>query len=267
MSTMVMSTTVAAFDLHAGPLPAQPAPAREARTELRPWGFWASLGWGLFAMATALFCVVIGVAIWMLTHQLALPDPNNAAFAHPAGILSSLAGLAVLVIAVKCRRFSLRSYFALDGIARRDLVVGVACLVGLMAAATAIETLFGIDAGTKSVAETYRAAKAAGALPLLWLAIVVAAPITEELLFRGFLHRGWTASRLGVTGTIVLTAVLWSALHQQYNWLGILCIFAMGLIFGWMRQRSGTTTVTITLHALNNLIATVLVTVQVEWLG
>ena len=101
---------------------------------------------------------------------------------------------------------------------------------------------------------------------MLWLATIIVAPVTEELLFRGFLHRGWAPSWLGVSGTIVLTSALWAALHQQYNWLGILCIFLMGLIFGWMRQRSGSTTLTIILHSLNNLFATILVAVQIEWL-
>jgi hypothetical protein len=33
-----------------------------------------------------------------------------------------------------------------------------------------------------------------------------------------------------------------------------------------MRQRSGSTTLTIILHSLNNLFATILVAVQIEWL-
>jgi hypothetical protein len=123
-----------------------------------------------------------------------------------------------------------------------------------------------MDAGSESVAATYRAAKLAGMLPMLWLATIIVAPITEELLFRGFLHRGWAPSWLGVSGTIVLTSALWAALHQQYDWLGILYIFLMGLIFGWVRQRSGSTRPTIILHALNNLFATMLVAVQIEWL-
>ena len=56
-------------------------------------------------------------------------------------------------------------------------------------------------------------------------------------------------------------------LHQQYNALGILLIFLMGLIFGWMRQRSGSTTLPIVLHMFNNLLATTLVTINVEWLS
>lgn len=175
--------------------------------------------------------------------------------------------LAVIVIAVKSRNFSLRSYFALDGLPRRDLVLGIACLTALVAVVAAMESLLGIDGGSKSVEATYRAARLAGMLPMLWLATVVVAPVAEELLFRGFLHRGWALSWLGASGTIVVTSALWAALHQQYHWLGILCIFLMGLIFGWARQRSGSTTLTIILHALNNLFATILVTVQIEWLS
>ena len=172
----------------------------------------------------------------------------------------------VLVIAVKSRQYPLRDYFALGSrIPRGQMVLGIVCLIALIVVLEAVEQLLGIDAGSESVVATYRAAKLAEMLPMLWLATVIVAPVTEELLFRGFLHRGWAPSWLGVSGTIVLTAALWAALHQQYNWLGILCIFLMGLIFGWVRQRSGSTTLTLILHSLNNLFATILVAVQIEW--
>ena len=173
----------------------------------------------------------------------------------------------MLVIAAKIRKLSLRNYFALEGFSRRNLALGLACLIALIVGFSAIEILFGIDGGSKHVEATYRAAKAAGMLPLLWLSVVVVAPVTEELFFRGFLHRGWAPSWLGVTGTIVLTSVLWALLHQQYNVFGILLIFVMGLIFGWMRQRSGSTLLPMVLHTVNNLLATLFVTIQVEWLS
>jgi len=262
-----MSTMVATFDLpQASPLSAR-APLHEVRAELRPWGFWGSLGWGLFAVATGLVAAVIYTAIWMLTHQLHSPNPEDPAFAIVAGIVASVMPLAVLVIATKTRKFLLSDYFALNRVSRRDLILGIACLTVLIVVAAAIESLLGIDGGSKSVEATYRAARLAGMLPMLWLATVVVAPVAEELLFRGFLHRGWAPSWLGVSGTIVLTSALWAALHQQYHWLGILCIFLMGLIFGWVRQRSGSTTLTIILHALNNLLAMILVAAQVEWLS
>jgi membrane protease YdiL (CAAX protease family) len=263
-----MSTMIATFDLPTeSSRLALPDPARDVRAKLRPWGFWGSLGWGLFAAATALFAVVIYTGLWMLTHQLSIPDPADPAFGIVAGILGSVAPVIVLVIAVKSRQYPLRGYFGLGRIPRGHLVLGIAWLIALIVVFEAMERLLGIDAGSESVAATYRAAKLAGMLPMLWLATIIVAPVTEELLFRGFLHRGWAPSRLGVCGTIVLTSALWAALHQQYNWLGILCIFLMGLIFGWVRQRSGSTTPTIILHALNNLFATILVAVQIEWLA
>jgi uncharacterized protein len=259
-----MSVMTSTVDLsHTSPLPMPPA----RTTDLRPWGFWATLGWGLFAVLTGLFAAVAYVIIWMLTHGVHLPDPENAIFSNIAGIVASVAPLAVLFVAVKVRGWPLRSYFAIDTIPRRDLVLGVACLTVLIVALEALTSVLGVDDGSNFMEATYRAAKLAGVLPLMWLGVVVVAPITEELFFRGFLHRGWATSWLGVAGTIVLTSALWAALHQQYNWLGILFIFSMGLAFGWLRQRSGSTTLTIALHGLNNLLCTVLVAVKLEWLS
>jgi len=263
-----MSMMIATFDLpHESTRSALGASGRGDRADLRPWGFWGSLGWGLFSVATGLFAAVIYTVIWMLTHQLHTPNPQDPAFATVTGIVASVVPLAVLVIAVKIRKFTLRDYFAFNGVPRPDLVLGIACLTVLIVVVGAIELLLGIDGGSKSVEATYRAARLAGMLPLLWLATVVVAPVTEEFLFRGFLHRGWASSWLGVPGTVVLTSALWAALHQQYHWLGILCIFLMGLIFGWVRQRSRSATLTIVLHALNNLSATIFVAVQIEWLS
>jgi len=36
----------------------------EVRAEPRPWGFWGSLGWGLFAVVTGLFAAIISTVVW-----------------------------------------------------------------------------------------------------------------------------------------------------------------------------------------------------------
>ena len=83
-----MSTMIATFDLPTeSPRLALSDPARDVRAKLRPWGFWGSLGWGLFAVATALFAVVIYTGFWVLTHQLRIPDSSDAAFGIVAGIV------------------------------------------------------------------------------------------------------------------------------------------------------------------------------------
>jgi hypothetical protein len=262
-----MSTIDTAYSLpQAGALPAHVL-VRDVRAKLGPWGFWGSLGWGTLAAATGLFAIIFHTLIWMLTHGLQAANAQDQLFAAVNGILVLTVPVVVLVIAATVRKHSLRSYFALEGFSGRNLALGLVCMIALIIAFIAIQTLLGINGGSKSMEASYRAAKAAGIVPLLWLSTVVLAPVTEELFFRGFLHRGWAPSWLGVSGTIVVTAGLWAVLHQQYNVLGILFIFMMGLIFGWLRQRSGSTLLPMVLHTANNLLATGLVAIQVELLS
>jgi membrane protease YdiL (CAAX protease family) len=68
---------------------------------------------------------------------------------------------------------------------------------------------------------------------------------------------------LRVPGAIVLSSLAWTALHLQYNWFFFFEIFTIGLLLGYLRYRSGSLWLTIVLHGLNNLAATV----QTMWLA
>ena len=96
----------------------------------------------------------------------------------------------------------------------------------------------------------------AAAVILVWLGIN-AAPVMEELLFRGFLLRGYTASRLGPIGAVLLTSAAWASMHIQYEVFYVVQIFVLGCVFGWLRLRSGSTTLTLILHGIVNLTAIV----------
>ncbi len=82
--------------------------------------------------------------------------------------------------------------------------------------------------------------------------MVVATPIGEEILFRGFLFRGWLQAPRDVWPVIVVTSLLWAIIHVQYDWYVIGQVFAFGLLLGWMRWATGSTILTILLHALIN---------------
>ena len=92
--------------------------------------------------------------------------------------------------------------------------------------------------------------------PLLILALVVGAPVGEELIFRGFLFRG-LAESIGVVATIIVTSLAWAIIHTQYDIYGIGTIFLVGILLGIIRHMTGSTTLTIFLHAVMNAIATV----------
>ena len=92
------------------------------------------------------------------------------------------------------------------------LWLGIA--IAVVVAIDAILMLAGRDTIPEFMIKGYRSAVY---VPLFWFALVIAAPIFEEFLFRGFLFRGWMDSRLRATGTILLTSAIWCLIHIQYG--------------------------------------------------
>jgi membrane protease YdiL (CAAX protease family) len=94
---------------------------------------------------------------------------------------------------------------------------------------------------------------------LALLVVGVGAPLSEELLFRGFLLSALARSRLGFAGGALVTTSLWTALHAGYSLAGIVEVFTIGLFFSWLLWRSGSLRVPMFCHALyNSLIVLVL---------
>jgi len=102
---------------------------------------------------------------------------------------------------------------------------------------------------------------------LIWISVVIVAPISEELAFRGFIFRGLSVSWLGVSGTLIATSAAWASMHVQYDAYTLAQIFLIGLLLGWIRWASGSTLLTILLHMLANLTACIQAAIKVEWLG
>ena len=93
-----------------------------------------------------------------------------------------------------------------------------------------------------------------GGAPMMLLIIGLGAPLSEELMFRGFLFSGLAKSRLGVLGTGILTAVLWAGLHYGYSVFGLIEVLGIGLYFSWLLVRTGSLWVTIFCHAVYNTV-------------
>jgi membrane protease YdiL (CAAX protease family) len=94
---------------------------------------------------------------------------------------------------------------------------------------------------------------------LALLVIGVGAPLSEELLFRGFLQSALARSRLGFVGASLISTAMWTALHASYTPFGIAQVFLIGLFFCWLLWRTGSLWVAIFCHALyNSLVVVVL---------
>jgi uncharacterized protein len=85
--------------------------------------------------------------------------------------------------------------------------------------------------------------------PLALIVLIVIAPLTEELFFRGLLLDGF-ARNYGAQKAMVFTALLFAAIHlNPYQFVPA---FLIGLLLAWLRLKTGSIWLPITLHAANN---------------
>ena len=249
------------------------APAHDAA--LRPRGFWWTLGWGLLAFLAWLAAEAIVLVVFLLRWSALHPEqPLDVRQFDSDGwliafsvLLPAVIECAVLALAARRSGWSVKDYLGLTRPRRHDVMLGLACVVVLMAGSDVLSWLLGRELLPPFMVNVYRAARDSGAAPLLLVAAVIAAPIGEELMFRGFLFRGWAASSLGVGGTVLATSAIWALIHLQYDWFGVAQIFCIGLVFGWLRWRSGSTALTMLLHGVVNLVAAIETAVILEWLS
>lgn len=204
-----------------------------------------------------------------------LADPAPFSFdkvAEQAGngltvALSVVAGLPMallaLWIAIRLSGVPYADYLALRRTSWRCLLLGIVALVALVMGWEGVFYAMGRESSAAFMVDVMKSAQAEGALWLLVVAICVVAPVTEELMTRGFLYRGWSESALRPAGAIVLSSLVWTAMHLQYDWFFFAEVFSIGLLFGYLRYRSGSILPTVILHGLNNLAATL----QTLWIA
>jgi uncharacterized protein len=221
---------------------------------MRIWGYWATFGWALLAFLVGQF-VALAVLVWWRVGELntLLDVPFDGIAVALFILVANPITIAILFVAVRLARASQAEYLALKIPQTRDLGVGIVCIVALIAVSDALLYVTGQPLVTPFQLQSYSTAAAEGWLAPFLIAAVIVAPASEEIIFRGFLFRGWARSDRSAWPAIVVISVLWAALHVQYDWTGILQIFIIGLFLGWMRWRSGSLLLTILLHALFNL--------------
>jgi membrane protease YdiL (CAAX protease family) len=107
------------------------------------------------------------------------------------------------------------------------------------------------------ITEKFLDVKSIGGLIMNVFIIAVIPAIGEELLFRGILQRifiDWTKSAF--TG-ILLSAILFSALHLQFY--GFLPRMMLGVLLGYLLQWSGSLWLPIAAHFINNAAQVILI--------
>jgi len=83
---------------------------------------------------------------------------------------------------------------------------------------------------------------------LLGLAVLVG-PVAEEVFFRGLIYR-WLRHRVGVWPGLLTSSFLFALLHT--DWVAFVPILALGLLFGWVYERTGSLAAPAAVHIFHN---------------
>jgi len=247
-----------------------PPPNTENRQLENPyWGFWPTVGFGLAIGAAYLFVsVLIGiafaVAILLSDRHLSVAGVTDALngklglFSSVGEFFTAVAAVGLIAIFIRAKKtISIRQYLGLGKVNWRSLLGALGIALALLVLSGGLGLLlkrpqsqFDINLYKTSVWP-----------PLLWAALIVFAPLFEETLFRGFLFEGFLHSRMGAALTIIITALVWSSLHIQYDLFDMANIFVLGLVLGAVRLRTGSLWNTMAMHAMWNLVATIQIAV------
>lgn len=243
--------------------------------EKRVWGFWATAGFGA-VIIIAFFLVVVFVmiitALVVILSQygvdLTIDDFTNVMESYLgllvalSGITGGLAGCGLILAFIKARgRAGIAEYLGLTRIGWKALLVSLLITAGFVIVAAFTDYIFQLEEGDATLMlDIYNTS----VWPvLLWIAVVVFAPIFEEPLVRGFLFEGFRRSRLGIIGAIILTSLIWTVLHAGYSLYSLGTIFIFGLVLGAVRYKTGSLWSVVLMHALYNAVGMTLIAFNV----
>jgi membrane protease YdiL (CAAX protease family) len=239
------------------------------------WPFWRTLGWGIVIMILSTLIewlmffafAVVDLYDRHYLSNLSLPyllkvwgyEGRRGDVIFSTVIISNLICVAATLQIVLLKGHPLRDYLSLYPVRPAVLLkwIGIAAVVVILLELAAV--VFHIDFGTAGMKWLFKTTKPVW---LFWVAAVLVAPLFEEVLFRGFLFRGFQSSFIGTTGAVMLTSILWAALHIQYNLYGMGFIACTGVLFGIARVQTGSLLVPLTLHATLNFTDMIFYTVS-----
>jgi len=234
-------------------------------SEAAHWGLWGTLLWG--AVLAIVFIVlqtvtITGILIAQDRHLGAVEFQHAFVAATTNGQVLSLVTFVTTIVCtgllagiIKLKKGTvLKEYLSIRSAPFSTLLQWLGVLVVFIASANVITLTLGRPLVTDFMSEIYASAEP---MWMLWVALIIAAPLFEETFFRGFLLRGLAASFMGPIGAVLVTAVLWALIHTQYDAYDRTIIFCLGLLLGAARVRTGSLLVPLGLHAAMNLEATI----------
>lgn len=218
------------------------------------WGLAGTLLWGC---AIALLYVIVQSAVALVYIQMTYGEISEELidkleFDATVFSLSTIFTFIIVSIAlcgvIKLKKNAdLRSYLALNRSGVSDIRYWVVATLIFIAISDTVTYLLGKPIVPEFMSNIY---DSTDHLWLLLIALVVAAPVFEELFFRGFLISGLSSTFMGPLGAVFLTSISWAVIHVQYDLYGVFIIFIVGILLGVARLKTNSLFVPIIMHAI-----------------
>jgi membrane protease YdiL (CAAX protease family) len=239
------------------------------------WGPWATAGLGLAIIVVSVIVQAIIAVIFFVIELVPMSRMDFDVFNYTefldsidmgllislSIIISAIVCLGLIFVFVKARRGAAFSeYIGFRSIGVAAIFIVLAISIGYIGLSALVNLVLDIPQETDIMTEAY----ATSVWPaLFWLASIVFAPLFEEVFFRGFLYEGFRHSRMGAAGAIIVTALVWAGFHLQYQLFQIASIFVLGVIFGVVRNRTGSLWATMLMHSFHNFVAVLFLTIDI----
>lgn len=201
-----------------------------------------------------------------------LIDPEVLDPSEPGPVLlglvvaSQIAGLLAVLVLLRVRSVPLRGVVGPLRPLGRHLGVGaglgLAAIVGSSIVVSILVTLSGSEATPEQVL-TGDIAETPLQLALAVVAAVVLAPLAEELIFRGLLHRSLRV-RMRIVPATIISSVLFAVVHVDVALsqpLALVGLTLVGAVMAIAYERTGSLLVPVIIHATHNAVTIVAVVV------
>lgn len=228
--------------------------------------------WTLFSVFGA-GAIIAGVVFYSGVEQIGIDSDGTDTFSQLVfSVLVYLIGSVVLLIEpYAIRQMTLKMIGQLIGFARRPIVKDLgfgllawgAYMFGSVVISLAVSQYIpGVDLDQK---QDVGFNALVGQLDIIYafIAIVIVAPIVEEVVFRGYLY-GSLRSKLYPWVAALVVSILFGAVHGQLN-VGI-DTFLLSLVLCYLRDKTGAIWSGIFVHALKNSLAFYILFLAPPWL-
>lgn len=223
-----------------------PAPQPAGRFPYSNWGPWIALLGVILALGTG---IVLGIPAAVIGHK---EDGDLTTFGSVGVQLATALGFLMVPMAIAAQRGAetLGQIFSRLGVRRfrPSAFKWMAATVGAYLLFAFFYSLLIVEPKQEDIAEAF------GPVPVQVLLIVIAAPVSEEICFRGMLFGG-LRERFPRLAAALIAGLVFGALHALTGVTAVPPLIVFGFVLSLLYEKTGSIVPGIILHMLNNSVA------------